>query len=68
MSELRGRDLRVHRIRAGLTQKQLADRMNLHPTVLSAAETEAIAEVISEDFASKYIAACAAAPVAAGAA
>lgn len=55
---MRGRDLRVHRMKAGLTQNQLADRLGLHRSIVSAAETESVGEFVSEDFANRYLEAC----------
>lgn len=55
---VRGRDLHIHRRRARLSQKQLADLIGVHHSLISAAETESIAEFVSPDFARRYVEAC----------
>ena len=56
--QLRGRDLRQERLRAKLSQAQLAERMGVHKSLISAAETELTGEYPSPEWAARFVVAC----------
>lgn len=60
MARLRGRDLRLMRIRAGLSQNELAQALGVHKSLISIAELEQLGEFAAPDFAERYVAACSA--------
>lgn len=56
MSErLRGRDLRIERVRAGLSQTDIATLLGVHKSLISAVETESVGEYPSPEFAERYV-------------
>lgn len=55
---VRGRDVRMWRIRAGLSQIELAKRLEVHQALISAMETETLGEIVSPDFAERVLVAC----------
>ncbi|CAB4166888.1 HTH_XRE domain containing protein [uncultured Caudovirales phage] len=58
MDTLRGRDLRQERLKADLTQEQLAAELKIHKSLVSATETEKTGELQDPAFAERWIQAC----------
>jgi transcriptional regulator with XRE-family HTH domain len=58
VDRLRGRDLRIERVRAGLSQAQMASLLGVHKSVISNIETETVGEFPSPEFAERYVVAC----------
>jgi transcriptional regulator with XRE-family HTH domain len=54
----RGRDLRIERVRAGLSQAQMASLLGVHKSVISNIETETAGEYPSPEFVERYVVAC----------
>ena len=60
MARMRGRDLRLLRMRAGLSQNELAQALGVHKSLISITELEQLGEFAAPEFADRYVAACSA--------